>query len=544
MSKSSSATKGFAVLSAAGILNKVLSVLYVPILLQIIGEEGYGIYSAGYRIYVFIYVLTNSGFPIAISKLQAELLAHDDFRNARRSHRIARLLLTCYGLFMTVITVVFAGHITNAIGFDRSYRVILALAPTMLFSAISCTYRGYFNGHSDMKPTAMSQVIEQFLNVVLSLIFALLLKPYGLDWACAGATVGTTLGSLGSALYLNRAFKKDRNFLLRNTPDDLMTIRYRALAYRLLAYALPIAFNSVVVFGGDVVDLWNTNQRLIAAGFSSADAYIKYGVLSKYTQLLNVPLAITAALHIATIPTFSSTIALKNFKLLKDQISHTFRVSLLLSIPSAVGLGVLSKPVFLMLFGGEYVDGWYLMAIGSVVIILVSIVQVQAGILQSVNKTRLSTIAMLAGIFVKIFINYFLIAVPEVNIRGAVIGTIVCYIIAIFINFKYIKKFVPVGIKIKNQVGRPFLASAVMGVIAAASYKLFSMLTGLFMGAYISNALSTIIAIAIGALSYGLIMLKIGGIDIQDIKLMPYGSKIIKLIPKSFLNTERAQAEN
>lgn len=539
MDKRNSATKGFAILSAAGILNKVLSVIYIPVLIQIVGDVGYGIYNAGYQIYVFIYVLTNSGFPIAISKLQAELLAHDDYRNARRSLKVSRLLLTAYGLTMALITGVFAKQITTAIGYDRSHLVILALSPTMFFSAVSCTFRGFFNGNSNMKPTAVSQVIEQFLNVTLSLIFALLLKPYGLDYACAGATVGTTLGSLGSALYLNFTFNKHKHLLNRKTPESLNVIGVRALAFRLLSYAIPIAFNSIVVFGGNLVDLWNTKQRLIAAGFSSVDSYIKFGVLGKYMQLLNVPLAITAALHIATIPTFSSAITLKNHKLLKDHMNQAFRISLMLSVPAAVGLGVLSKPVFLLLFSQKYVDGWYLMAIGSVVIVLVSIVQVQAGVLQSLNKTRLSTISMVIGIFVKVFINYVLIAMPSINITGAVIGTIICYVIAAYINSKYIRKFSPVTINIKKHMGRPIVASAGMGVIAAVSYKLLYALFTLLLNDYLTNAVSTMIAIGIGAAAYGIIMLRIGGIDTEDLKTIPYSHKLMKFIPPCILAMAR-----
>lgn len=535
MSKENSATKGFAILSAAGVLNKILSVAYVPVLLQIVGDVGYGIYSAGYQIYVFIYVLTNSGFPVAISKLEAELIAHEDYRNARRSLLVSRLMFFTYGLVMTAITAIFARQITNAIGYERSYLVILALSPTMFFSAISCTYRGYFNGNSNMKPTAVSQVIEQFLNVVLSLLFAYLLIPYGIEWACAGATVGTTLGALGSSLYLSSAYKKNRHFLEQKTHDGLKVIRYRYLARRLLSYTIPLAFNSVIVYGGNLVDLWNTKQRLLAAGFSSVDSYVKYGVLGKYTQLLNVPLAITAALYVASLPSFSSAVALDDNKLLKSHIDQAFRICLLLAVPAAVGLGVLSRPVFLMLFSEKYVDGWYLMSIGSVVIILVSIVQVQSGILQSINKTRLATIAMIIGIIVKILINYFLIAIPSINIIGAVAGTIVCYFVAIEMSSFYIKKFIPVKVRIKKHMGKPFVASTAMGVLTAISYKACNAILQIIMGVYMANAISVIFSIAIGAVVYGLIMLKLGGITSEDIKMIPFSRKLMKYIPASLL---------
>jgi len=541
MGKDNSATRGFAVLSAAGILNKVLSVIYVPLLLQIVGDVGYGIYNAGYQIYVFIYVLTNSGFPVAISKLEAEFVAHGDYRNARRNLKVAEILLFSYGLFMTVITAVFARQITNTLGYERSYLVILTLSPTMLFSAMSCTYRGYFNGNSNMKPTAISQIIEQFLNVTLSLAFAVLLKPFGVEWACAGATVGTTLGSLGSALYLNFTYRKNRHYLDKNSSGIGKIIRVRALAFKLISYAVPIAINSVVIFGGDLVDLWNTKQRLVAAGFSSVDSYVKYGVLGKYMQLLNVPLAITAALYVAIITSFSSDVALNNRTMLKEHINQSFRMSLLLSIPSAVGLAVLSKPVFLFLYSEKYVDGWYLMAIGSIVIVLVSIVQIQTGILQAINKTKLATYSMLIGIVVKIFINYFLIAIPSINITGAVIGTIVCYVIAVYINGAYIKRHVPVKVRIKKHMGRPIVGSLAMGAAAGISYMLTFSILQKFAGTYLTNAVSTLFAVVIGMLVYGIVMLRIGGITLEDLRTIPFAKKLARFVPSYILSMAKVK---
>ena len=530
---SGSATKGFAILSVAGIINKVLSVLYVPILMQIVGDDGYGIYSGGYQIYTFIYVLTNSGFPIAISKLQSELIANENYRDARRSFKLSRLLLTAYGLVMTIITAVFARQITSLTGYDRSYLVILALSPTMLFSAISSAYRGYFNGNSNMKPTAMSQIVEQFLNVTLSLLFAYLLKPMGLEYACAGATVGTTIGSLGSAIFLGRTYGKNKKELYKKTPRRVKPITSKSLINKLLTYSIPIALNSVIIYGGNIVDLTNTKKRLTAAGLEAV-SYAKYGALNKYSTLLNVPAAITAALQIAMIPSFSAAIAKEDYKLLKKYVSDVFRISLLISIPCAVGLGVLSKPLFEMLFP-SYIDGWYLMAIGSCVVVLIAMVQIQSGILQCFNKTNIATLSMLAGIFVKIFINYFLIAIPEINITGAVIGTIVSYIISIIINNVYIQRNLPAKVVIKKHLGRPIIASAAMAIGVGVSYKLVFLLLGLFAGVYISNALAVIFSILVGIAVYGIVMLKIGGLTARDFASIPHMNKIKRFIPNRIL---------
>lgn len=536
MENKKAATRGFAILTVAGILNKVMSVAYVPILLQIIGGVGYGIYTAGYKIYAFIYILTNSGFPIAISKLEAELIARKNYRDARRSFRVVSMVMTIYGFAMAALTAIFARQITTAMHYNRSYLVILALSPTMLFSAISGIYRGFFNGISNMKPTAMSQIIEQFLNVVLSLVFALMLMKYGIEWACAGATVGTTIGSLASALYLRQKYLRYKKVLKKHTSDDIGWVDTQTLVSRFLSYAIPIALNSIIVFGGDLIDLLNVGPRLISAGFSSDWTYVLLGVLNKYSSLLNVPLAITTALYTAMMPSFSAAVSLKDTEQLKSNISDAFRMSLMISIPSAVGLTVISKPIFLFLFSEKYVDGWRLMTVGSIVVILYSVIQIQAGILQSINKTKYSTISMLVGIAVKVFINYFLIAIPSINIMGAVIGTIVCYIIAMDLNSRYIKKFLPVQVSIKRHIGRPAVSSAAMAISVTVVYKLLYMLLHFFIrGTYIPNAISTLISVLVGCFTYAVIMLRLGGITRDDVESIPHIGRLKKLIPQSVL---------
>ncbi|MCE5255979.1 MAG: polysaccharide biosynthesis protein [Spirochaetaceae bacterium] len=534
MKSETTAHKGFAVLSIAGILNKLLSVIYIPVLFQIIGELGYGIYSAGYKIYAFIYILTNAGFPIGIAKLEAEFLARKNYRDARRSFRIVLWLLAIYGFVMSVLTAVFARSITQAIHNDNSYLVILALSPTIFFSAISSSFRGFFNGRNDMKPTAVSQIIEQFINVFLSLAFAAILKPFGLVYACAGATVGTTIGSLGSALYLWRQYRKKSPDFGGGAPADIVPLSNRQIINRFLSYAVPIAINSVIIFGTDLVDLANTSSRLVAAGLSAEAATIQFGVLSKYSSILSVPIAVTSALYVAMMPSFSAAIELHDNDRLKASIGEAFRLSLMISIPSAIGLSILSKPVFSLFFPSA-IDGWKLMAFGSIVVVFYSIVQIQAGILQALNKTKYSTISLLVGIGAKILVNYYLIAVPSINIMGAVIGTIVYYIVALLLNLVFLHRFQPVKTGIMQHVWHPLAGSIVMGVVVYAVYKGFAYLLGLIVGAFLSNALSTAISVIVGVVVYAAFIIKTNAISVEEIGELPYGKKIIVMLKKIHL---------
>jgi len=234
MVEKQSISKGYTVLSLAGIINKVLAVLYVPFLTIFLGNDGNGIYNAGYTIYILVFVITNAGIPVAISKLVSEQIASSDYRLSYRTLKISGALLISMGLFSSIIMAVFAKPFANMIHMSGAYLTILALSPTMLFTTISCTFRGYFQGRSNMIPTSISQIIEQFVNSVLTVVFAWIMLYYGrnyaiahgikkaedirliaIEFAAAGGTVGTSVGALVSATYLFRTYLKNKVSILK-----------------------------------------------------------------------------------------------------------------------------------------------------------------------------------------------------------------------------------------------------------------------------------------------------------------------------------------
>ena len=204
--KEQSTTKGFAVLSAAGFLVKILSVLYVPILTRILGDQGYGIYSKTYDVFIFIYAVANSGMQPAICKVVSELSALGRERDALRAFRIARKLLLGVGLLFTIILIVLAKPIAAQAQSDITYGLI-ALSPTIVISSTLVAYRGYFNGKNQMNSLAASQVLEQLINVFVSLLFAFLLVKNSLALGSAGGTIGTSVGALVACIYLMVIFE-------------------------------------------------------------------------------------------------------------------------------------------------------------------------------------------------------------------------------------------------------------------------------------------------------------------------------------------------
>lgn len=531
--KEQSTSRGFAILSAGTVLVKIISLLYIPMLRAILGDEGYGIFGAAYQVYVFVYVITNSGIPVAISKLVSELNAVGNYRDALRSFRLSRFMLMILGIAMSLLLVVMAGPLSTAVHYEKAYLSVMALAPAILFTSVASAYRGYFQGSKNMTPTAVSQVSEQVANTVFALIFSAFLMRYGLEVGCAGAPIGTSIGALISAGFLVYYFEKNRklgNVTGRKNETGVHRMSTGQLVRKIIYYSLPITICVGMTYAGNLVDLYNTKVRLMAGGFNDSQATILYGYLVKYQQLLNVPIAIISSLAAAILPALSSAAALRDNVQLRDKINYSLRICFLVALPCAVGLGLLSDPIYGMLKFGK---GSFIMAYGSAVLILLSVMQIQSTILQGIGKLYIATLFSVTGIILKIATNYFMIAIPEINILGAVIGSMLGYAVPILLNQRIINRTLKGRIKLTSIAAKPAAASVFMGVFVFLTYSLLNLISTAAGGNYIYDSLAVVISVIAGAYYYlfGLILTK--GISSRDLAILP--AKLKKFIPKYFL---------
>ncbi|NEZ46390.1 polysaccharide biosynthesis protein [Clostridium niameyense] len=519
-----SVTKGFAILSIAGILGKILSLLYIPILRYILKDEGYGIYTAAYQIYAFMFVLTNAGIPVAISKLISELTATDRHKDAIRAFKLARIMLLLLGSIMAFFMIILARPLANITQYSRAYIAVVALAPSILFTSVASAYRGYFQGRANMIPTAVSQVIEQILNTIFSLVCAALLIKYGLELGCAGGTIGTSIGALFSALFLLNYYNRNKKIKYNKIKERKYS--NRQLIRKIIQYGLPITLCVGMNYAGNIVDLYNTKSRLMVGGFTNSQATILYGFLGKYQQLINVPIAIITSLSAAILPAISGAVVNGDKKAVKSNINYAFRLCFLIAIPSAVGLRVLSRPVYEMLKLGR---GYDIMGYGALVLVFMAIAQIQTTILQSIGKLNIATIYSLIGIICKIAVNYFLIAIPSINIKGAIYGSIVGFLVPIILNHRIIKKTLRVKFNLLKPMVKPLISAEIMGVVVFAVFKGIHMLLSLVNKGYITNFLATVVAILAGILFYGFALALTGGLNKEDLNKLP--NKFVRLIP-------------
>jgi stage V sporulation protein B len=528
-----STTKGFAILSAAGFMVKLLSLLYVPFLLKILGKEGYGIYARAYPIFVYIYVLTNAGIPVAISKMVSELIAVGNYKDAMKTFKIARFLLLILGMIMSLFMLIFARRLANVTNSATARLAIMALAPTILISSVLSAYRGYFQGRGNMTPTAVSQVLEQVANTIFSLVFAAYFIKYGLAAGAAGGTIGTSLGALVAVIYMIYSYEKNKVFRVPKGYNkvDIKRFTTKKLVKRLLSYAVPMTVCVGLQQAGLIIDLGLVQSRMFNAGFIDSQVTILWGVLTQYTTLIGVPIAIISSLAVTILPSISSLVALRDKKAVRNKVNYAFRLCFLVAVPSSVGIAVLAKPIIYFLKYDSDVSR--LLIYGSVVIILMAVVSIQTAILQGLGKVYLVTFYAVIGLIGKVIANYIFVTIPSINILGAVIGNGISFTILLMLNHFAMNKVLRVRINLFSHAIKPLISSGIMAIVAKIMYFNFNFIFSFIKEGYFANAAAVLISMAFAIVTYFFTLVLVGGISKADLEVFP--SRVSKLIPNFIL---------
>ncbi|HCW05706.1 MAG TPA: sporulation protein SpoVB [Clostridium sp.] len=527
--KEQSTTRGFAVLSAASLIVKLVSLLFLPLLNFILPQEAIGSYNFTYTIFTFIYVLSNSGIPVAISKLVSELIAQNNYKDAIKSFKMARFLLIVIGLVMSLIMMLIAAPITRRAGQEDSELAIIVLAPTVLITSVMSAYRGYFQGRGNMTPTGVSQIVEQIVHTIFSLVCAALLIKISIKVGVAGATVGTTVGALVACIYLFIKYEKTKKFRIPKDVDlsRVKRLPNKTLFRKLLTYGIPITLSVGLQQGGNFIDSLIAVNRLMDGGYTKKIAREMYGTIGQTNSLINVPIAIVSALSVAVLPAISAAMAVGDRKLAQEKINQAMKICFIIVIPSAIGLAVLSKPIYGMLFP-DAVHGAKLMKLACLIVILMSIVQIQTTILQGLGKMNIVTATMFIGIVVKIITSYSLMAIPSINQFGSVAGNIMCFTVPLVLNYYYIKNTTRFRLNVLKYSLKPFIAAVAMGILALIAYIPFDIFIS--QGASrLAYVLPTIILMMVAAFVYAYAMIYLGGITKNDLNSI--SPKLVRIIP-------------
>lgn len=533
------------ILAFASIISRIIGLVYRIPLTNIIGDEGNGIYSSAFNIYSIILLLSSYSLPLAVSKLVSLRIAKGQRKNAYRIYKGSLTFAVVVGGVFSLIT--FFGAKFLAGDLMKSPMSILSLkvlAPAIFIVAVMGVMRGYFQGIGTTMPTAVSQLIEQIFNAVFSILAAWYLFHYGekvaallMDssyaaaYGAAGGTVGTVVGALFGLLFLIFVMKLYKTVIKKQLRRDHSREKesWASVYKALLLTIVPVLLSTTVYNVSSIIDQGIFNNIMHMQGYSLKEYNSLYGIYNmKYKTLSNVPVALASAMAASSVPSITGAFTSGNMSLVRNKIHSATRVTMVISIPCAVGFFVLAKPILMLLLNDGSDLASSLLRIGSITVILYSLSTLSNGILQGLNRMRDPVIHALLALVIHILAFVVLIAGFKLNIYAMVYADIIFAFCMCIFNALSIKRHAKYSQEVLKTFIVPLISSVFMGVVVWISYKIIY-------AAVASNALGTIISIGLGVIVYFVAFLLLKGMDKEELQAFPGGRTLVRIASRLHL---------
>ncbi len=545
MSKKSSSKTNFlaqgTILVIASFVAKAIGMIYRIPLTHILGDDGNGYYSTANEIYTIILMISSFSLPLAVSRLVAEREYAGEVKNSYRVLICSLRFAAVTGGILSILTFLLGGVITKYVmGVELASYALRVLAPAIFLFALTGVLRGFFQGHGTMVPTAVSQIIEQIINAIVSVAGAYVMLQYGLKLgekkgdaelgtalAAAGGTFGT-VASVGVALlfmiviylgYRNgfkRRMKKDKT---RRRESDRAI--YRAITYTIL----PIVLSTLVYNISTIIDQGVFNHILAGMGFTQKQYATVWGIYSgKFRVLMNVPLSIASCLAPSVVPALTEAMANNDLREAGLRTRDTIRYTMVFTIPCAVGMAALARPIMMMLYGNN--DSLALaagiMQSGALLTVLLALSTLTTGILQGLGEMQAPLVHAATAVAIHLGFLVLFVVKFKWNIYGVVYANIIFGLIICLLNARSIRKKLHYRQEIKKTFLVPVIAAGVMGIAAYLVHRVFNLFAG--------NTISTILAVCVGAIVYGICLVKLGGILEREIRRLPKGDLLADIL--------------
>ena len=577
---------GALILMIATAVGSIIGALYKLPLTALIGEVGRGYFASAYQIYVPIYAISMAGLPVAVSKLVSEYIASNRYRDALNVKKIAGRMFLITGIAGTLLLMILAFPYSLWIC-EKTQTVwsILAIAPSIFFCCLMSTYRGYYEGSRNMIPTAVTELIENVSRLVIGLALSYIVMSSGMKnfeetgkvfgktletesealsalypVAAAAAIMGVTIGTVIAFLYMHLRFKIRGSGITRVQLVNSEPAQAKSeTAKKLINLAIPMVISSLVLNVTNLIDAsliqkclaialdkdYDTIYNMYKASLDASGTLVEdtknylVGCYFASQDLRNIIPSITMSLGISAIPALSASFAVKDKKTQKTTIESVLRITSLIALPAGLGLGVLSEPVLTLFYGGTNSQNLIpiaapIMAVCNYFTFFFAISSPITNMLQSIGRADIPVKSLLVGSVAKIAADIVLVSNPKYNIQGAVVGTILCYVIIVVINLAMLLKISKVKINLVSVFFKPFLCAALSAGVGFMAYRgiehFFPMsdYTQRFNG----STISCVISIGIIMVVYLISMLLIRGLSSDDIKMLPKGEKIAKMLEK------------
>lgn len=505
----------------------VIGVIYKIPLTRIIGTVGRGYFTSAYEIYTPIYAISMAGLPVAVSKMVAENMATGRYRDVRVIRKESRRIFLLTGLLGTGFLLLFAypyTHLKFFINTPEAFWSVMFIAPSIFFCCMMASYRGYYEGLRNMTPTGISQVFETLGKLIFGLFLAkeiylkgiaefnatgmvydipcnniheaqTALAPYTAAAAISGVTFGTVLGLI--YLIIRHNVKGDgiteEMLLAAPAPADS-----KSIGRALIRFAIPVVTSSLVLNITNLIDTWTIQNRLSQAVLSNCDAIkgmyaaellkdhvpddkIKdflYGCYGVSMDFRNIIPSVIMTLGVSALPVLSGAWATRNKKKMGSTISLVLKTTNLIAIPAGLVMGFLAEPVVRILYVGSKTESSIPIAAPFVAVygffaLILAVSTPVTNMLQAIGRADVPVKTLLIGSAVKFICNFVLVGIPSVNIKGAPVGTILCYIIIVFLNLYVLLKETGVRINWYKVFIKPLAAGGIAGISSKVLYEIF-----------------------------------------------------------------------
>lgn len=525
-----------AILTFAGILVRIIGILYRSPLTAIIGDEGNGIYSAAYNIYTMVLLIASYSIPSAISKVIAAKLALKQYKNAHRVFQCALIYVLIVGGTASLLTFIFAPVLVN----PTAVLPLRILAPAIFLSGILGVFRGYFQAYHSMLQTSVSQIIEQIINASVSIGAAYFLTKAYIGTAssdkvslygAAGSTMGTVAGVVFALLFMLFVYQLNRSYFRKKLRRDRSTEAesYSTIFKTIFSMVTPVIFSTFIYNISTSLDMKiYFNICMNVKQWTESVTSVQYGIFSgKYILITNIPIAFASAMSSAIIPNVSANFAKQDFEAARGKVAQAIRFTMLIAIPAFMGISILAYPIVWLLFPQpeSMQMASNLIQFGGISVVFYSLSTLTNGVLQGIGKVNIpvknAAIALLIHLGVLVPLLYF----TDYDLYVLVLANITYSFTMCILNGFSVRKHLDYKQEFKKTFVIPFISSMIMGFVTWLTY----------FGTFIlinNNIISLAVSIPASCLVYFVAMIKLKGITEEDLRSFPKGGALTRLAKK------------
>ena len=572
--KGQSFIKGTMILASSIVVVKILGIFFRIFVTGMIGPSGAGYFTIAYEIYNTLFALATAGLPIALSRTVSENLAQGRYRDVRNVHKVSVPVFTMAGSIGFFLMILLAFFVPNMLNTPGAFYSVIALAPTMLFACLMSIYRGYNQGFRNMIPTAVSEIIEAVCKFFLGYIISYNIIKYGMHefeikgtffgtiydskslveaaimpFASAGAILGISIGALFGFLYLFIRFKIKGDGITKEELKLAPRSKSKKFIFRkILKTAIPIGIGSIILNVAGLIDttlilsriqsIMNSNPapllsyyggRITSEVINSKDGVHNF-LLGCYSFTLPITMlipAITQTFGVVSLPRVTAAWTIKDNKKLKKSINSVLKMTTLITIPSGIGLALIGNNLMRLIYPNRplavsIASG--ILPIVAIAYIFVATATPVCSMLQAVGRADLPVKIISIGLLLKIVVNYCLVGIPEINIQGAGIGTMVGYSFILAVGLFCLCRETKIIPNFKIIIIKPLIASIFCAITAYVASE--------FLGRFLHLAFTMGLSIFLAVIVYIISLLALHCVSREDIIMIPGGKKFLKLLEK------------